>query len=86
MYDKIEMHTLGSLSAARVEVPVLAYKIPRWAIGLGLFLLGFVSYQFWLNRKKNKTIKEKSSVIEEKSKTIYSQNLLLLANMPSEPK
>ena len=76
MYDKIEMHTLGSLSTARVKVPVLAYKIPRWAIGLGLFLLGFVSYQFWLIRKKNKTIKEKLSVIEEKSNPIAQRGIL----------
>lgn len=79
MYDKFEMHTLGSLFTDIVEVPIIAYKIPRWAIVALLVLLGVVGYLIWLNRKKGKEIKEQNGLI-------LNQTLQIIGLSPSSSK
>ncbi len=83
MYDKIEMHTLGSLSTARIEVPVLTYKLPRWATALIVSLpVGFVLL-LWYHWKAHKKIENSAKIIQDNAKTIQ-ENSKVLNNQTSE--
>lgn len=86
MYNEIEMHTLGSLSTERIEVPVLTYKIPLWAkVVIGVLLAG-ICYLIWRNWKKDETIKEKDKAIKAQGSEIFSQRLQIMAFMPDKRK